>query len=66
VVLAANTGTVVAIFTAIYVVMILVAWIATSRGAPGRRRAYGCSVGLAVFFGLLVVAFAAWAADNIF
>jgi hypothetical protein len=36
------------------------------RDISGRRRATGCLLGLAVFFGACVLAFAAWAADSIF
>ena len=65
-VLAADTATTVAIFTGAYVLMILIAWIVSPRDVQGRRRAYGCAVGLMIFFGLFVAAFAAWAAHHIF
>jgi hypothetical protein len=36
------------------------------RDVQGRKRATGCLFFLVVFFGAILLAFAAWAADNIF
>jgi hypothetical protein len=44
----------------------LVGFLLSPRDIQGRKRATGCAFGLVVFFGAIVVAFAAWAADNIF
>jgi hypothetical protein len=49
-----------------YLAVVLVAFMIWPRDVNGRRRALGCTVSLAIFFGLFVVAFAAWAADAIF
>lgn len=49
-----------------YLLLIAAVFIASPRDVTGRRRALGCISGLAIFFGLFVVAFAAWAADHIF
>jgi hypothetical protein len=49
-----------------YLAVVLIAFLIWPRDVTGRRRALGCIGGLVVFFGLFVVAFAAWAADNIF
>jgi hypothetical protein len=49
-----------------YLLVVLIAFAIRPRDVNGRRRALGCIVGLVVFFGLFVVAFAAWAADNLF
>ena len=54
------------IFLGAYALFALIALIARPRDVLGRRRAVGCSVGLFVFFGLLVAAFGAWAAHAIF
>jgi hypothetical protein len=49
-----------------YLLVVLIVFLVWPRDVGGRRRALGCTVGLAIFFGLIVVAFAAWAADAIF
>jgi uncharacterized oligopeptide transporter (OPT) family protein len=49
-----------------WLLLCLLAFIISPRDLQGRRRATGCAFFLAVFFGAIVVAFAAWAADNIF
>lgn len=49
-----------------YLLICLLAFAISPRDVNGRRRATGCVIGLVLFFGLFVVAFAAWAADNIF
>jgi hypothetical protein len=49
-----------------YLAVVLIAFLISPRDVTGRRRALGCIGGLVVFFGLFVVAFAAWAADHIF
>jgi hypothetical protein len=49
-----------------YAAIILIAVVAWPRDVSGRRRAWGCITGLAIFFGLFVVAIAAWAADHVF
>jgi hypothetical protein len=60
------SGTALALVIAGYVALVLVLYAMTPRDVNGRRRANGCILGLALFFGLFVVAFAAWAADNVF
>ena len=49
-----------------YLAVVLLVYLIWPRDVNGRRRATGCIIGLALFFGLFVVAFAAWAADNVF
>jgi hypothetical protein len=49
-----------------YLAIVLIAFLIWPRDVTGRRRALGCIGGLVIFFGLFVVAFAAWAADHIF
>jgi hypothetical protein len=49
-----------------YLAIVLIVFLISPRDVTGRRRALGCIGGLVVFFGLFVVAFAAWAADHIF
>jgi hypothetical protein len=49
-----------------YLAIVLIVFLIWPRDVTGRRRALGCIGGLVVFFGLFVVAFAAWAADHIF
>jgi hypothetical protein len=46
--------------------LVLIAFLMWPRDVTGRGRALGCIIGLVIFFGLFVVAFAAWAADHIF
>ena len=64
--IAAFSGTTAGIVVAAYLAICLLAWLISPRDVLGRRRANGCVVGLVLFFGLFVVAFAAWAADNVF
>jgi hypothetical protein len=49
-----------------WLLICLLAFIVSPRDVNGRRRATGCAFSLAIFFGLFVLAFAAWAADNVF
>jgi hypothetical protein len=49
-----------------YLAVVAIAFLIWPRDVLGRQRALGCIGGLVVFFGLFVVAFAAWAADHIF
>jgi hypothetical protein len=49
-----------------WLLVCLLAYVFSPRDVYGRRRATGCLVGLVVFFGGFVVAFAAWAAESIF
>jgi hypothetical protein len=49
-----------------YLLVVLIVFALRPRDIYGRRRALGCLVSLVVFFGLFVVAFAAWASDHIF
>ena len=49
-----------------WLLVCLLAFIFSPRDVQKRKRATGCAFFLAVFFGLFVVAFAAWAADHIF
>jgi hypothetical protein len=49
-----------------YAAVVLIAVLVWPRDLSGRQRAWGCISGLAIFFGLFVVAFAAWAADHVF
>ena len=60
------SGTGYGIVVAVYVVLVLLAWLISPRDVYGRRRASGCLISLAIFFGLFVVAFAGWAAQHIF
>jgi hypothetical protein len=49
-----------------YLLVCLLAFAISPRDLNGRKRATGCLVMLVLFFGAIVVAFAAWAADSIF
>ena len=49
-----------------WLLLCLLVFIFSPRDVQGRKRATGCAFFLAVFFGLFVLAFAAWAADHIF
>ena len=49
-----------------YLLVVAIAFLIWPRDVTGRRRALGCIAGLVIFFGLFVVAFAAWASDHIF
>ena len=64
--LASLSGTGYGIVIGAYLAVCLLAWLISPRDVNGRKRANGCLLGLVLFFGLFVVAFAAWAADNIF
>lgn len=44
----------------------LLIFLFSPRDVYGRKRATGCLFGMIVFFGAILLAFAAWAADNIF
>jgi hypothetical protein len=65
-VLASLSGTGAVIVIGAYAVLCLLIFLASPRDVNGRKRALGCSLGLFFFFGLFVIAFAAWAADAIF
>ena len=65
-VLAALSGTAAGIVIGAYLAICLLAFLISPRDVNGRKRANGCLVMLVIFFGLFVLAFAAWAADNIF
>jgi hypothetical protein len=60
-----STGAYVAVIGG-YLLVVLIAFLIWPRDVTGRRRALGCISALVIFFGLFVVAFAAWAADHIF
>ena len=64
--LASLSGTGYGIVIGAYLAICLLAFLVSPRDVYGRKRASGCLLGLVLFFGLFVVAFAAWAADNIF
>ena len=64
--LASLSGTGYGIVIGAYLAICLLAFAISPRDVNGRKRATGCLVMLVLFFGLFVVAFAAWAADNIF
>jgi len=64
--LASLSGTGYGIVIGAYLLICLIAFALSPRDLNGRRRANGCLIGLVLFFGLFVVAFAGWAADNIF
>jgi hypothetical protein len=49
-----------------WVLVCLLAFLFSPRDVNGRGRATGCLLGLTVFFGAFVLAFASWAADHIF
>jgi hypothetical protein len=66
VVLASLSGAGNAIVIGAYLLVCLLAFAFRPRDVYGRRRATGCVIGLVIFFGLLVVAFANWAADHVF
>lgn len=65
-VLASLGGTGYGIVIGGWLLICLLAFIFSPRDVQGRKRATGCAFFLAVFSGLFVVAFAAWAADHIF
>lgn len=64
--LASLSGTGNAIVIGAYLLVCLLAFLFRPRDVYGRPRATGCLIGLVVFFGLFVVAFANWAADHVF
>jgi hypothetical protein len=66
VVLASLGGTGYGIVIGGWLLVCLLAFLFSPRDVGGRKRATGCAFFLAIFFGLFVVAFAAWAADHIF
>jgi hypothetical protein len=66
VVLASLSGTGYGLVIGGYLLICLLVFAFSPRDVGGRRRAIGCLVSLVIFFGLFVVAFAAWAADHIF
>jgi hypothetical protein len=66
VVLASLSGTGYAVVVGGWLLVCLLAYLLSPRDLAGRRRATGCALGLAVFFGAFVLAFAAWAADHVF
>ena len=49
-----------------WLALCLLVFIFSPRDVQGRKRATGCAFFLAVFFGAILLAFAAWAADSIF
>lgn len=49
-----------------YLLLALILFLLWPRDVSGRRRATGCILGLVIFFGLFVVAFASWASNHIF
>ncbi len=49
-----------------YIAVVVIALLIFPRDVNGRRRAYGCIFGIALFGLGFVLAFAAWAADAIF
>jgi hypothetical protein len=66
VVLASLSGTGYGLVIGGWLLVCLLAFVFSPRDVSGRRRATGCVFSLAIFFGLFVLAFAAWAADNVF
>jgi hypothetical protein len=64
--LASLSGTGYGIVIGAYLLVCLLAFAISPRDLNGRKRATGCLVMLVLFFGAIVVAFAAWAADSIF
>ena len=62
----ALSGSGFAIVIGAYLGMVLLAYLFSPRDVTGRRRANGCIVGIVILFGLIVVAFAAWADKHIF
>lgn len=64
--LAALSGTGYGLVIGGYLLLVLVLFALQPRDVHGRKRALGCIVGLVIFFGLFVVAAAAWLADGVF
>jgi hypothetical protein len=64
--LASLSGTGYGIVIGAYLLVCLLAFAISPRDLNGRKRATGCLAMLVLFFGAIVVAFAAWAADSIF
>jgi tryptophan-rich sensory protein len=60
------SGTAAALVIAGYLLLVLLVFAFRPRDVTGRRRAVGCIVGLVIFFGLFVLAAAAWLADSVF
>ena len=65
-VLAALSDTGYALVIGGWLLLCLLIFMFSPRDLQRRRRATGCLFSLVIFFGLFVVAFAAWAADNNF
>jgi hypothetical protein len=66
VVLASLSGAGVLIVLGAWLALCLLIFVVSPRDVNGRRRATGCVFGLAIFFGLIVVALVSWASDAIF
>ena len=49
-----------------YALVVVIIYLIWRKDILGRRRAVGCIWGLALFGLLFVLAFAGWAADNVF
>ena len=49
-----------------YALIVLLAFAIRPRDIQGRRRAWGCIIGLLIFFGLLVLALGAWLFGDVF
>jgi hypothetical protein len=64
--LASLSGTGYGLVVGGWLLVCLLAFVFSPRDVYGRQRATGCLLGLVVFFGAIVVAGAAWAADSIF
>ena len=65
-VLAALSSTAAWIVIGSYLGLCVLIYLVRRKDVQGRSRATGCIVGLVMFFGLFLIAFAAWAADAIF
>ena len=65
-VLASLGGTGYGIVIGGWLLVCLLAFRFSPRDVNRRKRATGCLFFLTIFFGLFVVAFAAWAADHVF
>lgn len=65
-VLASLSGAGVLIVLGAWLALCLLIFVFSPRDIGGRRRATGCLLGLAIFFGLFVVALVSWASDHVF
>ena len=65
-VLASLSGAGVLIVLGAWLALCLLIFVFSPRDIGGRRRATGCALGLAIFFGLIIVALVSWASDAIF